>query len=90
MRVLSLCLTLCLGALLVAGTAHARGSRWADTSPKVGAAAPDFELSRLKDLLAEKTPAAKTAAAKGKKPEKVKLSSFRGKKPVVLIFGSYT
>jgi hypothetical protein len=27
---------------------------------------------------------------KKKEPEKVKLSSFRGKKPVVLLFGSYT
>ena len=41
---------------------------------KVGDPAPDFELKRL-------------ASGEG---EMVKLSSFRGKQPVVLIFGSYT
>ena len=41
--------------------------------PKVGDAAPDFELPML-----------------GMKDTKVKLSSFTGKKPVALIFGSYT
>ena len=51
----------------------------------VGQVAPDFELPRL-------------SLVKGKKgkrigkisSEKVKLSSFRGKKPVCLIFSSYT
>ncbi len=42
------------------------------TAPKVGDAAPDFELS---DVHGEHT---------------VRLSDFRGKKPVALIFGSYT
>lgn len=43
-------------------------------SLKVGDEAPDFELQRLG----------------AKDEERVKLSSFQGKKPVVLIFGSYT
>ncbi|KAA3608998.1 MAG: hypothetical protein DWQ01_10470 [Planctomycetota bacterium] len=43
-------------------------------APKAGAIAPDFELPLLG----------------AKKPTQVKLSSFRGKKPVALIFGSYT
>jgi peroxiredoxin len=43
-----------------------------DTAPKVGDAAPDFELS---DVHGENT---------------IRLSYFRGKKPVALIFGSYT
>ena len=47
---------------------------------KLGVMAPEFELPLL-DENAEK--------AKGKH-EKIRLSSFRGKKPVVLIFGSYT
>ncbi len=51
----------------------------------VGQVAPDFELPRL-SLVKDK---------KGKRigkisSEKVKLSSFRGKKPVCLIFSSYT
>jgi peroxiredoxin len=41
-------------------------------APKVGDAAPDFEL---RDINSEKT---------------VRLSDFRDKKPVALIFGSYT
>jgi len=43
-------------------------------SLELGDPAPDFELSRLG----------------GKENETVKLSSFKGKQPVVLIFGSYT
>ena len=43
------------------------------TPPKVGDAAPDFDLPML-----------------GMKDKTVKLSSFRGDRPVALIFGSYT
>jgi hypothetical protein len=52
--------------------------------PKPGAVAPDFELDVL--------PPGFDAEAKQKdaKPQRVKLSSFRGKRPVALIFGSYT
>ena len=49
-----------------------------DRAPKVGTVAPDFELCRLK----------KDGTSDPKK--KVKLSSFKGKKPVALVFGSYT
>lgn len=49
----------------------------ADNHPKVGEAAPDFELSRLDFTGLEAT-------------EPVRLSSFWGQRPVVLIFGSLT
>lgn len=51
------------------------GKRPPDNAPKVGSDAPDFTLYRLDDKKQEKP---------------VKLSDFEGKKPVVLIFGSYT
>ena len=47
--------------------------------PKEGDAAPDFDLAALPRNEEE-----------AKKRRTVKLSSFRDKKPVVLIFGSYT
>jgi len=46
---------------------------------KAGDDAPDFELT----VLDRKNPNKKTS-------DKIKLSSFEGKKPVVLFFGSYT
>ena len=52
--------------------------------PKVGVKAPNFDLERLPP------PPKKGAKPKKQKVEKVKLSSFKGKKPVALIFGSYT
>lgn len=87
-----------VGVLLAAGTGRAgerrrRRPRRVDNSPKVGALAPDFELDRLEDVLdkkKDKKDAEKTAGKAPPKPQKVKLSSFRGKQPVVLIFGSYT
>ncbi len=84
-----------VGVLLAAGTGRAgerrrRRPRRVDNSPKVGALAPDFELDRLEDVLDDKQATEKTAGKAPKKPQKVKLSSFRGKQPVVLIFGSYT
>ncbi len=52
---------------------------------KVGRPAPDFEIPRL--TFEEKT----DGTVIGKVSEKkVKLSSFKGKKPVFLIFSSYT
>lgn len=73
-------------------------------SPKVGASAPDFDLLVLERHAdpaeageqeseggEQKKPAQKPATdAETKKPDKVKLSSFRGKRAVALIFGSYT
>jgi len=60
-------------------------------APKVGEVAPDFELVVLppkkKDEV-KKDDKAKTEATP--KVELVKLSSFKNKKPVALIFGSYT
>ena len=58
---------------------------------RVGQTAPDFEL----ELLADSKPATAKAAAKRKPetkdgPATIRLSSFAGKKPVVLFFGSYT
>lgn len=43
-----------------------------ETGPKVGEAAPDFDLKRLGS------------------EERVRLSDFRGRRPVALAFGSYT
>ncbi|MCL2641001.1 MAG: hypothetical protein FWD53_09170 [Phycisphaerales bacterium] len=51
----------------------------------VGEAAPDFELSRL---TIEEGADGKAVGKVG--DEKVRLSSFKGKRPVVLIFSSYT
>jgi hypothetical protein len=51
----------------------------------VGTMAPDFELSRLTiEMDDDGKPVGKVS------DEKVMLSSFRGKRPVVLIFSSYT
>jgi hypothetical protein len=71
--------------------------------PKKGAAAPDFELEALPprakpagEEAGEKPPKkpkggdAEDEPAKKAKPERVKLSAFRGARPVALIFGSYT
>jgi hypothetical protein len=52
---------------------------------KAGDPAPDFALKRLLSD-AEKEAAGKDAP----KPKPVRLSDFKGKRPVVLIFGSYT
>lgn len=51
---------------------------------KVGDGAPDFKLKRL--ILDEKD---KDKDDKEKNKD-VKLSDFKGKKPVLLVFGSYT
>lgn len=73
-----------------------RGFESLRTPLRVGQAAPDFELERLLD---SKPKTAKSAARRAqplpgaetpKGPAKVRLSSFRGKRPVVLFFGSYT
>ena len=70
-------------------------------APKVGKRAPDFEL----EVVPWTPPGKKGETSKGDepgggerpkddakppKPELVKLSSFKGKRPVALIFGSYT
>jgi hypothetical protein len=69
-----------------------------DVALKIGQMAPDFELYTLKHALkmqGKGEPKAKTKT-KIKTPTtqpadgKIRLSSFRGKKPVYLIFASYT
>ena len=61
-----------------------------DNGPAVGTDAPDFALTPLKfyDFQVEEEAVTKQNAQK--LYDKVKLSSFRGKRPVALIFGSYT
>jgi hypothetical protein len=59
--------------------------------PRVGERAPDFELEVLPPKPKEgdgERPAEERQPLK--KPELVKLSAFKGKRPVALIFGSYT
>ncbi len=75
---------LCLAGLLIApldGVAQRRGRR-APTA-KVGQTAPDFNLPVLQGFKAVKK---KT----DQKHRMVKLSELAKKKPVALIFGSYT
>ena len=66
---------------------------------KVGEMAPDFSLEELSGKSAdEKSTAPKptppgdvgSPPAKEGTPEPIALSSFRGKRPVALVFGSYT
>ena len=66
--------------------ARSKFPRYAKPEPKQGATAPDFELPRLKSYLKS----VESKAATKPEVEKVKLSSFQGKKPVCLLFSSYT
>jgi hypothetical protein len=62
-------------------------------APKEGSRAPGFELEVVVDVTKlghDEAPEDTGDKAKPKKPETVSLGSFRGKKPVALIFGSYT
>ena len=72
--------TLLVLACLSGGLAQAQSARKAarkDLAPTQGSPAPDFDLFQLQpDGSLGKT--------------KVKLSSFKGKRPVALVFGSYT
>ncbi len=81
------CFLVAVVILLCADGAFAQGRRPSSgtSAIKVGEPAPDFELPRLiitRD--ADGNPISKISA------EKIKLSSFRGKKPVCLIMSSYT
>lgn len=64
--------------------------RPAETALKPGDPAPDFELPLLIDPKAAEAQGADGKAAAPRKEATVKLSSFTGKRPVALIFGSYT
>lgn len=68
-------LTLAILLSLAASLSAQKAKRGPDNAPKAGSDAPDLTLFRLADK---------------EKKEPVKLSSFEGKKPVVLVFGSYT
>ena len=75
------------------GEAQNRGNAYrrapSPNTVRVGQLAPDFDLVHMECI---KTEGDKGNAATPKKNggDRVKLSSFRGKKPVVLIFSSYT
>ena len=58
--------------------------------PQVGEMAPDFELMPLKFYEFGLSNEDITLDNAGELYKPVKLSDFKGKKPVVLIFGSYT
>jgi hypothetical protein len=74
---LALAACLLLPAVAEAQNRRGRGRNRADTAPEVGDRAPDFDLPRLVDGAPD--------------PEdRVRLSDFRGERPVVLVFGSYT
>ena len=74
--------------LMLAGLLLGADTPAKPTPPKpiaVGQAAPDFELATL---TIEKEADGKAVGKVG--DTKVQLSAFKGKKPVVLIFASYT
>jgi hypothetical protein len=62
----------------------------AANGPKQGEEAPDFQLQPLKFYEFKIDEQDITQANAGELYKPVKLSAFRDKKPVVLIFGSYT
>lgn len=71
--------------------------RAAPVAPKVGQVAPGFELEVLPPPPPTPPPNGKPpvpatgkAPKEPKEPETLSLASFRGKRPVALIFGSYT
>ena|GEM_PF-2849115 len=69
------------------GRAEARRPR---PSPLVvGQVAPDFELSTLESVLRVQGGGAKVRPTVGEQ-DRIRLSSFREKKPVFVIFSSYT
>ncbi|MDP6544155.1 MAG: hypothetical protein QGH60_09210 [Phycisphaerae bacterium] len=81
--------------------ARRKRPRRRDVALKIGQMAPDFELYTLKHALAmqKKTAAKPAVGVKSRATSqpttqpaegKVRLSSFRGKRPVYLIFASYT
>ena len=62
----------------------------AANGPKVGEPAPDFALQPIKFYDFKTEDAEITQENAGQLYEPVRLSDFKGKRPVVLIFGSYT
>ena len=75
-------------ALAVVREAGIKGDE--NNGPKVGEEAPDFSLQPLKFYEFGIDDAAITQENAGELYKPVRLSAFRDKKPVALIFGSYT
>ena len=75
-----------LTVMLLEPVAAQRSRTAANPKVKVGELAPDFELPRL----VLKTDATGKNIGVISKNDTVRLSSFRGKKPVCLIMSSYT
>ena len=89
--------SLCLAAVGATARSDKRAKRPRRTRPKdvvlkIGQDAPDFELYTLAQALKldDAAPKATTRPTTQPAGAKVRLSSFRGKKPVYLIFASYT
>ena len=75
-------LVVCAWSVVAHGAPEAR-RRAAPSEPRQGELAPDFTLPRLDPFLSTDPAAPATL-------DTVRLSSFKGKRPVVLIFSSYT
>jgi hypothetical protein len=90
----AVCFSLFMLPVLLGDSASAAGRRRRapDTSPKVGEKAVDFELLKLDAFLKKTKDKSKDEVAKIKweATDKVKLSSFIGKQPVVFVLSSYT
>jgi len=72
------------------GKSHPDIEAMADNGPKVGEVAPDFRLTPLKFYEFGIDEEEITEENAGELYAPVRLSAFKGKRPVVLIFGSYT
>jgi hypothetical protein len=76
--------------------ARAKRPKRVNVALKVGQTAPDFELYTLKHAIAMHSSGKTTSKPATSQPAtqpaegKIRLSSFRGKRPVYLIFASYT
>lgn len=80
-------MTVLLGLMFVESTqAQRRRGRRRSDPIKVGQVAPDFELPKLKSVLAN----TKNGKVDEDKLEQIKLSAFRNKRPVCLVFTSCT
>lgn len=84
-------LTLCCTGLVVGLTVTDIGVGQGKKDPKTGEInTPPAKGERKNTMLRAGDPAPDFTLPDLKKTKEVKLSSFQGKKPVVLIFGSYT
>jgi hypothetical protein len=94
--ILSLLFVGLISPLVVVGSSRAgdqtrRGAdqrRPSQNTLTVGQMAPDFDLPKLESVAPNSERGNAKRSEKG--ADRIKLSSFRGKKPVVLIFSSYT